>query len=57
MATNLRLACDPMSPVLKMLFRKCTIAVIAIAISTGKNNRNTGNNSVPSPKPEKNVSI
>jgi hypothetical protein len=37
------------------LFKKCTIAVKAIATSTGKNNAKAGNNNVPNPKPEKKV--
>lgn len=40
-----------------MLFRKCTIAVKAIAISIGKNKPNAGNKIVPKPKPEKKVKI
>ena len=44
------------NPSLKILFKKWTIAVKAIAISIGKNNPKAGNNIVPSPNPEKKVS-
>ena len=44
------------NPNLKTLFKKWTIAVSPIAIWIGKNKLKTGNKSVPSPKPEKNVS-
>lgn len=37
--------------------KKCTTPVSAIAKSTGKKRINTGERIVPSPKPEKNVSI
>jgi hypothetical protein len=40
---------------LNALFKKCTIAVKAIATSIGKNNAKAGNNNVPNPKPEKKV--
>ena len=40
---------------LNVLFKKCTIAVNAIATSTGKNKAKAGNNRVPNPKPEKKV--
>jgi len=42
---------------LKRLLVKCTKPVNAIAISTGKKKAKTGVRIVPSPKPEKNVSI
>lgn len=45
----------PISPSLNKLFEKWTIPVIAIAISTGKNNMNAGVRIVPKPKPEKKV--
>lgn len=38
-----------------MLFKKCTIAVIAMAISIGKNTTNKGVKIVPTPNPEKKV--
>ena len=41
--------------ILKILFKKCTIAVIGIAISIGKKRLKTANKIVPNPKPEKNV--
>lgn len=40
---------------LNILLSKCTIAVMAIAIGTGKKMDNTGINIVPSPKPENKV--
>ncbi len=41
---------------LKILLKKCTMAVMAIAISIGKNTTNTGVSRVLKPKPETNVS-
>jgi len=41
---------------LKTLLRKCTIAVKATAISTGKKIAKTGRRIVPNPNPEKKVS-
>ena len=41
---------------LKILFKKWTIAVIAIATSIGKNKMNAGVKMVPTPNPEKKVS-
>ena len=41
---------------LKTLLRKCTIAVNATAISTGKKIAKTGRRIVPNPNPEKKVS-
>jgi hypothetical protein len=38
------------------LFEKCTMAVIAIAMSIGKKRAKTGISKVPSPNPEKSVS-
>jgi len=42
---------------LKILFKKCTMAVKAIAVGSGKNIPKTGSKIVPNPKPEKKVSI
>jgi hypothetical protein len=42
---------------LKILLKKCTTPVKAMASSTGKNTINTGVNIVPKPKPEKKVRI
>jgi hypothetical protein len=41
---------------LKILLKKCTKAVDAIAISIGKKMANTGVSNVPNPNPEKKVS-
>ena len=40
---------------LNKLFAKCTMAVTAIATSTGKNKATTGMSKVPKPNPEKKV--
>ena len=53
--TTLRLANLPSRYNLKRLFRKCTRAVKAIAISTGKNKMKAGNSKEPNPNPENNV--
>ena len=50
-------ACLPTRNNLKILLKKCTTPVRAIARSTGKKIINTGVRIVPSPKPEKNVRI
>jgi hypothetical protein len=42
---------------LKILLKKCTIPVRAIANSMGKNRAKTGIKMVPKPNPEKNVRI
>ena len=49
-------ALRPISPVLKRLLRKWTMAVSIMATSAGKNKAKAGRRSVPSPKPEKKVS-
>ena len=49
------LAFRPTKMSLKMLLKKWTIPVKAMANSTGKNNIKTGVNKVPNPKPEKKV--
>ncbi len=54
--TTSRIACFPRRNNLKILFRKWTIAVNAIATSTGKKILNTGTSIVPSPNPENSVS-
>ena len=46
----------PYKESLKILFKKCTMAVNAMATSIGKNNAKAGSNNVPKPKPEKSVS-
>ncbi len=47
----------PTKAILNRLFEKCTTPVNAIATSIGKKIANTGAKMVPSPKPEKKVSI
>lgn len=47
----------PTRNILNRLFEKCTTPVNAIAISIGKKIAKTGVKIVPSPKPEKKVSI
>jgi len=54
-ATVLKSICFHMSVALNRLLSKCTIAVRAMAISTGKKMANTGIRIVPNPKPEKKV--
>lgn len=49
--------CLPVSSNLKMLLKKCTTPVSAMANSVGKNIIQTGVRMVPSPKPEKKVSM
>ena len=54
-AKTLKLAALPNKATLNKLLAKCTIAVMAMAISNEKNNATTGINKVPKPKPENKV--
>ena len=49
-------ACLPTRASLKRLFARCTTAVAAMAVGTGKNTAKAGMSKVPRPNPEKRVS-
>lgn len=57
LANTLRFVFLPNNRILKILLAKCTNAVIAMAISIGKNIATTGINKVPKPKPENSVNV